>query len=168
MHTGRALGGARKNQSGETLVETLITVAVVGIAFVAILGGVWTALRVSDYHRKSTTAELILRNYAETMKQRNNTYAYVPCTTAGGSVTYPAYVPGAPYTGYHASITKIRYLNDAANATGAPTFQDTCPATDQGAQELTLMVIGPDSDVTVKGKETVVVVKRDARGETGA
>ncbi|MGZ4735622.1 MAG: hypothetical protein ACXVKA_05270 [Acidimicrobiia bacterium] len=145
-----------------------MTVVVMGIAFVAVLGGIWTALRVSDYHRKSTTAEVILRNYAEALKQRNGTFAYVPCTVAGGTVTYPTYDPGTPFTGYHATITQTRYLNDAPNNTGAPTFQNTCPATDQGAQELTLTVVGPDSDTTVKGKESVVVVKRDARGETGA
>ena len=161
MHRKRALGGA---EAGETLVEIMVTVAVVGIAFVAILGGIWTAIRVSDYHRKITTADVILRNFAERAKQRSGTYAYRPCTTAGGTVSYPAYATPAPYATYDATIVSTRYLTGYSS--GQPTWATTCPATDLGAQELTLRVSGPNTDPAVRGTESVVVVKRDARGET--
>jgi type II secretory pathway pseudopilin PulG len=156
----RALGDA---EDGETLLELLMTVAIIGIAFVAILGAIFTVIRVSDYHRKTTTADVILRNFAESMKQANGTYQYVPCSSAGATVSYAAYVPGTPYSNYTATITSIRYL--AGYSSGQPTWTTTCPATDLGLQELTLKVSGPTTDPAVRGTESVVVIKRDARGE---
>jgi hypothetical protein len=160
MQNGRALGGARNNESGETLVETLITVAVVGIAFVAILAGIFTALRVSDYHRKTTTADIVLRNYAEIVKAPTGTYAYKPCTSAGGSVTYDDYTPAAPLNTYTALVSKYRYLTGYVN--GEPQWSDVCPAADLGAQELTLLATGPSTDPAVRGTERVVTIKRNA------
>jgi type II secretory pathway pseudopilin PulG len=165
MQSGQALGGARRGESGETLLEVLMTVAIVGIAFVAILGAIFTAIRVSDYHRKTTTADVILRNFAESMKQANGTYQYVPCTSAGGTVSYVTYDQGALYANAHytATITSIRYLTGYSS--GTPTWANTCPATDLGLEELTLKVTGPTTDPAVRGTESVVVIKRDARGE---
>jgi type II secretory pathway pseudopilin PulG len=165
MQNGRALGGARKAESGETLVESLITIAIIGLVVVAILGAIWTTLRVSDYHSKASNADTVVRGYAEAMKDpaSTSTYHYVPCTTAGGQVTYPAYVPTAPYTNYVASITKIRYLT-SYNA-GTPVWSNTCPAADAGMQEITLTVTSPTNDPAVRGRETVVIVKRDARAD---
>ena len=163
MHRKSAPGGA---EAGETLVEIMVTVAVVGIAFVAILGGIWTAIRVSDYHRKITTADVILRNFAEQVKERSGTYAYHPCV-GGTSPDYDVYVPPAPNTTYTATVVARRYLT--GYSAGQPTWSNTCPATDLGAQELTLRVSGPNgpgAEASVQGSESVVIVKRDARGES--
>lgn len=164
MRKGRALGGA---ESGETLVEILMTIVIVGVSFVAILGAIFTLLRVSDYHAKTSTADVIVRNFAETMKQAGGTAAYIPCTTAGSEVTYPPAAWAstiAKYPHYSADITNIRYIS-AYSATGQPTWQDTCPATDLGAQELTLFVSGPNNDPKVRGRETILIIKRDAACE---
>jgi type II secretory pathway pseudopilin PulG len=163
MQRKSAPGGA---EAGETLVEILVTVAVIGIAFVAILGGLWTAIRVSDYHRKTTTADVILRNFAEQVKERSGTYAYRPCV-GGTSPDYDPWVPPAPDSSYAATVVARRFLTGYSS--GQPTWSDTCPATDLGAQELTLRVSGPNGPGTaaqVRGSESVVIVKRDARGES--
>jgi Tfp pilus assembly protein PilV len=165
MQSGRALGGARRAESGETLIEILMAVAVMGIAFVAILGAIFTAIRVSDYHRKTTTADIVLRDWAEVLKSpginalgTGYNATYVACSVAGGTVSYPAYTAPAPNATYVATMT-ITYLTDATAAT--PAFQSTCPATDQGVQRLTLTVKGPSTDAVVQGKETVTIVKRN-------
>lgn len=159
MRGGAALGGARRAEAGETLVEVLMTITIIGIAFVAVFGAIFTALRVSDYHRKTTTADVVLRNFAEVIKQPTGDYVYEPCTVAGGSVSYPTYSPTAPHADYSASVTEIRYLTGYTGQT--PTWSDTCPAADLGMQELTLEAKSP-ADPAVQGDEKVVVLKRDA------
>lgn len=153
------LGG----ESGELLVETITTVAIMAIAFVAILGAVFTSIRIADYAGKSSSANTVVRAFAETMKEPTGTYAYVPCTTAGGTVTYPAWTPPSDYSQYVGEITQIRYLTGYVN--GVPQWSNVCPATDLGAQELTLRATGPINDPAVKGTETVTITKRDARAD---
>ena len=75
------------------------------------------------------------------MKQPDGVATYVPCTTAGGTVTYPAGLdPGVRRDrtpAVHASRSrKIRYLSGYSS--GVPQWSNTCPAADLGAQELTL------------------------------
>ena len=120
----------RASERGETLVELMVTISILGVSMVAILGAIWTTLRVADFNSKSSSADTVLRTFAETLKQGDSAdiYHYVPCTTAGGQVTYPAYNPPAPYDHYTATITKIRYLN-GFDSDNEPIWSDTCPAT---------------------------------------
>jgi type II secretory pathway pseudopilin PulG len=152
-----------RGEAGELLVETLTTVAIVGIAFVAVIGAVFTSIRIADYAGKASKASTVVRAYAEEMKKPDGTATYRPCTLAGGTVTYPTWTPPAPYAQYQASVTSIRYLS--GYSAGAPTWSATCPATDQGTQELKLTVTGPMNDPAVRSTESVTITKRDARGE---
>jgi type II secretory pathway pseudopilin PulG len=154
---------AGSREAGELLVETLITVAIVGIAFSAVIGAVMTSLRIADEADKMSKANTVVRAYAEDMKEPAGTYAYVPCTAAGGTVTYPAWTPPATYQHYQASIEQIRYLNGYSG--GLPVWSDTCPATDQGTQEITLAVTGPMNEPDRRTTERVTITKRDARGD---
>jgi Tfp pilus assembly protein PilV len=160
----------RHSEAGETLIETLMTVAIMGIAFTAVFGAIWTAIRVSDYASKTSKADTLVRAFAEDMKQRDGDATYIPCTTAGGTVTYPAWtVPQEyrnPTTGvplYTATVTKIRYLSGYSS--GVPQWSNTCPAVDLGAQELTLSAFGPITDPKVHGSESVTITKRNATGD---
>ncbi|MGZ4689024.1 MAG: type IV pilus modification PilV family protein [Acidimicrobiia bacterium] len=156
----------RRAECGETLVELMITVAIMGLAMVAILGAIWTTLRIADYNSKTSSADVVLRTFAEALKQPDaaNTFHYIPCTVAGAQVAYPQFVPDAPYTNYVATITKIQYLS-GYNSSNEPTWVDSCPATDLGLQRIQLKVTGPTTDPAVKGTETVTVVKRDATSD---
>lgn len=139
----------------------MITVAIMGLSMVAILGAIWTTLRVADYNSKTSSADIVVRAYAEAMKEggSENTYHYVPCTTPGGHVTYPVYTPTEPYADdYTATIVSIEYL-DGFDAAG-PKWASACPATDGGLQRITLRV--KSTEEVAGGVETVVMVKRDA------
>jgi len=140
-----------------------MTVAIVGIAFVAVLGAVMTSLRIADQAENMSKADTVVRAFSEDMKEPAGTYAYVPCATPGGTVTYPAWTPPATYQHYEASIQQIRYLSgyDA----GKPVWSDTCPATDQGTQEITLAVTGPMDEPDRRSTERTMITKRDARSD---
>jgi type II secretory pathway pseudopilin PulG len=154
------------SEAGESLVELMVTIAIMGTAMVAILGALWTTLRVADYNSKSSSADAALREFAEQLKQPNatDTFTYVPCTTAGAQVTYPTFDPPAPYEHYDATVTKVRYLT-GYTAANEPVWANACPATDLGLQEITLKVTGPDNDPDIKSTDTVTIVKRDARDD---
>src|SRR3954465_11186846 len=55
-------------ESGFSLVEVMITIVIVGIAFAAILDGLLTALTVSSVHRQQAPADVVARSAAEWVK----------------------------------------------------------------------------------------------------
>ena len=164
------------------LLEIMVTVAVMGVAMVAILGGIWTTLRATDLNTKTSNADAVVRAFAETMSQGctatapdagsatpapgsdacvgpDNAYHYVPCTTAGGHVTYRPHptgpIPELRRDGHEDPVPE-RLLEQSTRS------GPTCPATDLGLQRLTLQASGPNNDPALKDTETVTVVKRDA------
>lgn len=128
-------------ERGETLVELLVTVVIMGSAIVALVAGVATAVASSDTHRQDATAEGVMRSYAERVQ---NT-AYSDCATS--------YAPGYSVPpGWTATITSIQYLQSDDASYGS-----TC-SSDLGAQQITLHVVSPH---TKNGADqTLVVVKR--------
>jgi prepilin-type N-terminal cleavage/methylation domain-containing protein len=55
-------------ERGLSLIEVLVTVAILGLAFVTILGGMTVSIAGSDVHRKQATSQTVLRNLAEYLK----------------------------------------------------------------------------------------------------
>lgn len=95
MITRRATG-----EAGLTLVELLVTIVIMGIAFAVLVGGLGTAVLGSDLHRKQAKVENLLRTFAETVKSA----PYQDCATkdyAGWSFPTPA--------GYTAAVTKVEF-----------------------------------------------------------
>jgi type II secretory pathway pseudopilin PulG len=131
------------NDTGETLVELIIAVAIMGIVVVAIVGGIGTTLLMSDLHRKQATAGAYLRNYAETLQA-----SYAPCTS--GAPDYAALLT-APVSGFSPPTATVRYWDTASSS-----FSSSCPPTDSGLQQITLTLAAADSRAT----ESLVVVVR--------
>ena len=73
------------NDTGETLIELIMAVAIMGITIVAIVGGIATSILMSDIHRKQTTAGASVRNYADTLQR-----SYVSCVSPGTAPNYAA------------------------------------------------------------------------------
>lgn len=73
---GVPLKGVVRSEAGETLVEVMMTVAIVSIAFVSIIAGIGASLRFSGTHRSSANASVALLAAAESVK-----------TWSGGSAT---------------------------------------------------------------------------------
>src|SRR5687767_7063174 len=94
-----------KTEEGTSLVEVLLAVAILGIAFAALLGGMSTSAIASGIHRKQATAETVLRSAAEAVKA----HPYQDC---GNPATYEAAADTAAVTGFVPTVTEVRYWNN--------------------------------------------------------
>lgn len=139
-----------EDESGFSLVEILITVVIVGIAFAAILGGMVTSIVVSDVHRKQASTDALVRSAAEAVKDLS--VAYVSCANAGD---YASALPAAP-SGYAVSISSVEYWD--GTSTDPVGFSGSCPSPDRGVQRVTLVATSSDGGAT----ETVQILKRQA------
>lgn len=134
---------ARRAERGETLVEILVTIAVVGITLTGIFGGIALAVRSSGDQQGRATAETVVRDEAEALL--SPTIVYVPCaTTSGYRSSY------TPPSGWTASVTAVQYW-DGKTPAG---WLATCPSPDNGLQRIT--VTATRGTVT----ESVDVLKR--------
>lgn len=190
MRNGRALGGVRRAESGETLVEVLATLVVVGIAFVGIFSSIFTLVRVSSLKKDLSSKDVVLRGFAEAVKSDGGPFDgtthlpliptefwYRSCAVPGegGANQYPAYTQSAVAGNFTPKITKVEYWDgalanqpahfiDSSDSAGLATA-GICVAgnpTDAGLQRLTLEVTSTNALGEVSAKETVVVDKRDA------
>jgi type II secretory pathway pseudopilin PulG len=127
---------------GETLIELLVAVVIMGTAVVAIVGGLGTAIMLSDIHRKQTTIAEDLSAFAAAIQGAVATSpGYIACATGStGARPYPSYTPGS---GYQADIPQVRYW-DATTST----FINSCTvSSDPGVQLVTLHVRSDDGRV---------------------
>ena len=60
--------GRTRSDHGSTLVEVLISVAIMGTAVVAIVGGMNSLFASSGQSRQATTAGIVARDYAEALQ----------------------------------------------------------------------------------------------------
>lgn len=138
MHLVRPLGAS--GEEGTTLVELLVAVAILGIAFVAVLGGMLTSITASDMHRGQADGLALLTRNAEAVKAA----PYVACAGPG---TYQAALSVA--NGYSVSVTAVTFLDGAG-------FVTTC-SSDKGIQRVSLRA---ETTSGTGGAETIDVVKR--------
>ncbi len=132
---------------GETLIEVLTTIVIMGITVVAILGAIANAILLSTTHRKQATAGTYVRAFAEAIENQvaAATSAYASC----GSASHYQGLYSQP-SGYSATVTGVKYWDGSTS-----TFSSTC-GTDQGVQQLALKVATPDNKVN----ETLTIIIR--------
>jgi type II secretory pathway pseudopilin PulG len=140
---GRAARLHPASDSGESLIELLIALVIMGIAVVAIVGGIATSIIISDVHRKQATAGADVRSYAEAIQNAVITNGYPTCGNVPTGISFTA------STGYTASVTAYRVWNGSDFV--------ACGATDLGVQRLSLKVASDDGRAT----ETLDVVIRN-------
>lgn len=127
-----------RDDTGLTLVETLIAVAIMGLAFAALLGGLSTSILGSDLHRGHAEGETVIRRLAEDIKAAG----FDPCPAA-----YP--------------VSEAGFTVDVAVAywTGSG-FSPTCLADPDAPQKVTLSVTRVDAQVIRANTETLELIKR--------
>ena len=141
MNLVRPLGA--RDEEGTTLVELLVAVAILGVAFVAVLGGMLTSVTASDVHRKQADGLALLTRNAELVKA----VPYVPCA---GPAVYQAALSVA--SGFSVSVTAVAFL-DGAN------FVSTCTVPDPGIQKVSLRA---ETTSGTNSAETIDVIKRQS------
>lgn len=131
---------------GETLIELLVAIAVMGIAAVAIVGSLTTGILVSGIHRNEATAGAAVRGYAEAIETSIAAGNYVDCASTS-SYSASAVAFAAP-TGFVISAYTITYWTGSA--------WGSCTTPDGGVQRVTLTVSSADG----KAVESLAVILR--------
>lgn len=144
-----------RDESGTTLIELLVTVVIMGLAFVIIVGGIGTAIIGSDIQKNQAGADVVLRTAAETM-------AYQACATT----TANTYAPSPQPSRFTVKVVRVSHWDRDANAfvdsaDGLPAevrCSDTdTPLTDTGLQ---LVELSASPDSGRQATKTLEVVKR--------
>lgn len=145
QHADRPAGRGLAAQRGETLIELMFTVVLLGVGFVTIMSAIFTATNVSDANQERTKASIAVQAFAEALMQPaddppasppsnwypQQAYRYVACATPADYQTYlNGFAATALPSGYTATIEQIRYLGDYDGDPPVPLFT---PAGDQAA-----------------------------------
>jgi len=141
----------RADQRGETLIESLLSIAIVAVVGIASFAGLQVAIRSSALHKESAVAGTMLRTAAEQIQDPDSTYE--PRAGCAGGAPYAALLPSEP--GYSIAVAEVRFWVPADPADPPP--WDTsfalpggpgdCPFVDPGLQQLELRVDTPSGFV---------------------
>lgn len=146
---------AGSGDRGETLVELVVAVAILGIGAVAILGGVMLSAKTSTVHRNEATGGAYVRSFAEAIQNYVDANGYPACGSAA-SVYGGVAVPDLP-GGYTKAVTSVESWNGAA--------WGSCTAT--GIQRIGLR-IRTTGDAVHRADETLTVILRRPCNGTAA
>jgi hypothetical protein len=118
----------------------LITVVILGLAGVALLGGMGTGVRASDLHHQQADGERLLANLGETVVSQNRTQ-YVSCATSDP----PGYTITVP-TGW-TTMVAYQYWDWHSS-----TFSSIChdDGTHKSVQLITIKVFSPRNQVEME------------------
>lgn len=141
--------------AGESLIEILISILLLGVSVAAVLAALANGSNMSAVHRSDTTADVVLRSYAEAVKAA----PYSPFATG-----YPPLVAAV-----HGFVAVSGYTVTASVSCGVPAGLDSsidasefraCTAADDLAKTLQRV----DLEVTYSAgtKQRVTVFKRGA------
>jgi type II secretory pathway pseudopilin PulG len=125
-----------QGEAGESLVELLLTVLIIGIVFVAVIGALGTTIIASDLHRRQSSAEVLLVDALESVKRQ----AYVPCSSAGTG-SYDATAGVTVPDGWTVAVTSVHGWNGVSAWVA-------CPADDHGLERVTITVTSPGGATT--------------------
>lgn len=145
---GRRPANGSRNESGETLVEIILTVVLISTTIVALVTALFTVVASSSASKRRAQSA----NEATTVVETIDRTVYIDCAGAG----YNGALSTVPTPGFTPTITSVRYIADPGAAT--PTWQDQCPpGGDRGLQQITVKI---ESTRGSKVTTAVTVVKR--------
>lgn len=151
-----------RDERGETLVEVLVAIVILGIAGVAIFTGFALSVKSSDLSKKQATSGSYVKSAAEAIQN------YVNVTAPSASAGYRSCAPAGYYTGKVSLALPTGYslTQDLAQAWNGSTWVTCTTALDVGVQRIRLTVNRP-TDAIVKGDEFLyLVLRKPCNGST--
>lgn len=146
----------QRSDAGDTLVEVLIAIVIIGISVASGLAGVATVVRSSATHRAQATEETVLRSFAEdlivppggNLDPTHANLGYQPCAS---SYTVPSWF--AVPSGFSAPVTSVETWDGSSN----PPQWETGSCTDHGLQQVTIT----ESTTSGSPSESITVLKAE-------
>ncbi|QSR25791.1 prepilin-type cleavage/methylation domain-containing protein [Nocardioides aromaticivorans] len=136
-----------RDERGETLIELVVAIAILGIGAVAVLAGLMLSVKASDQNRRQATGGAYVRSFAEAIQNNVDANGYRACGSAIAGYSAVT-VPDLP-AGYTATVTAVQSWT--GSAWGA------CTA--NGIQRVDLKVTS-SGDAKHKVDETLTVILR--------
>src|SRR3954465_6657275 len=99
-----------RDDRGETLLEILVALSIMGIAVAVIIGGIAASIRFTDIHRKQAAAGAYVRDFAENVEKSVARIpgGYVVCNEAAAVSAYRgSFTLSDPK--YQAAVTNVEY-----------------------------------------------------------
>jgi prepilin-type N-terminal cleavage/methylation domain-containing protein len=144
---------------GDTLLEVLISVMILGIAGTAVMFGFGNSITLSSVQRKLASASADNRNFGEQLVNAiDSGGVYQPCVDPITSVVTPS---ATILSGYSSVVSFTPGLNNAVTLTAidywnGTSFVPSCPTKDQGVQRVRVSITNTDT----RASSTVQVVIR--------
>jgi Tfp pilus assembly protein PilV len=142
---------------GESLIEVLVTIVVIGLTVPAIMGAVLLSVGASDQDRRRVEAETLLATWAETIARETTDARYPACPVPADYARAPFVPPNVP-NGFVPRVVSIDYWVKGAGA-GPGTFSTACTA-DAGVRRLRLEVQVPANVLPAFAVDRTIVVRR--------
>lgn len=160
LSPGVSAGRRSAGERGETLVELLITVVILGIAFAALLSGLGTAIGSTRIHRQQANADTVMVSVADSVKSQVLN-PYKTCNTISSSNTYNptngVTLPTSNSGGVNWASSNI-VLTSVSKWSGTAWVTCASGVADNGSERVTITITTPGTPSTV---ETIEVVKRN-------
>lgn len=142
------LRGTTRDERGETLIELVVAVAILGIGAVAILSGLILSIKTSTVHSNQASGGAYVRSFAEAIQNHVDTSGGYASCGAAVSTYQGVTVPSLP-SGYTKTVASVQSWT--GSAWGA------CTAKGIQRVQLTVTTTG---DATHRADETLTVVLR--------
>jgi type II secretory pathway pseudopilin PulG len=134
----------KRSEAGDSLVEVLVAIVIIGLTATALLGALATSLTGSAEHRSYASIDTVLKSYAETAKYDIQLQPTTPWFADCASTTTASYnghpLPSSPPAHYTVGLASIQYWNGVTMS-----FDTACGVNDHtGYQQLTFTATGPN------------------------
>ncbi|QIK75136.1 prepilin-type N-terminal cleavage/methylation domain-containing protein [Nocardioides piscis] len=142
----------QRTDRGETLVELVVAIAIIGIAAAAILEGLLVGIQTSVMHRNDASGGAYVRSFAEAIQTDVDTNGYKTCANAQSGYALVT-VRDLP-AGYTKTVTAVQSWNGSAWG----------PCTTDGLQRLDLKVTTTGDALHRADERLTVILRRPCNG----
>jgi hypothetical protein len=137
-----------RSEAGETLLEVIISAALMGIVVVAIVGGLATIILAGHVHREQADANASLVAAVERVKSPSLTR--VPCATSSNYLSEAQNASPALPSGWAITIASVEYENFSASGVSWDTTCHETATSTLTLQRITLQLTTADGRVNPK------------------